>query len=471
MSKNILRVLEALSNQGLHVTRNGPVWSIRSKHGDSVADVLLPDGFPLEGKALHQLAQLANAHHPAGGRVAKCCASPDFHPGDSGVAIGSIAQMEGMVLPGAVGTDINCGMRLHMMDMDESTFIAKKDSFVEKLKGDLLLGTRDLPMTGRSFRALFQDGLLGLLDDFRTHDDRRGFLGDIDLERMERDLDRVFASGTLFGNPSDAPDALLVDGHVRDGGLGTIGGGNHFVEVQVVDEVVDRSLAYAWGVKRGSMAFMIHSGSRLVGKHVGNTWKEKARKAWPPGVQHPEAGMFGLSTKSDPELVESYLTAEATASHYGFLNRMLLAEMVRRRMVEVYGQREAALVYDVPHNITLREGTGYVVRKGACPAPEGQPVIIPGSMGASSFLLVGGGSDLLVQSASHGAGRARARIHMNHVEDLGLDGVTCITLREERKVEEAPAAYKDIEPVIQAQVEVGLVRVVARMRPILTFKG
>jgi tRNA-splicing ligase RtcB len=401
----------------------------------------------------------------------RCCASPDFHPGDAGVAIGSIAALQGMVLPAAVGSDINCGMRLHMIDLDVASFDARRARLIELLKGDLLLGTRDLPLSGAAFRAVFDDGLLGLLDYFATRDDRGGTIASIDLARFERELGRVFAHGTMRGDARYAPEDLVPAGVVRDGGLGTVGGGNHFVEMQVVDEVVDRSLAYAWGVSRGSLACMIHSGSRLVGKHIGNAWRDKARRAWPAGAVHPDDGMFGFSTASLPELVEEYLVAEATAANYGFLNRALLAEIVRHRVAQVFGERETPLVYDLPHNITLREGAGYVVRKGACPAHDGQPVIIPGSMGAASFLCVGTGSQTLLASASHGAGRATARIAMKHVGDLGLDGVTCITLRDERRIEEAPAAYKAIGPVIDAQVSAGVLRVVAKLRPLVTFKA
>jgi tRNA-splicing ligase RtcB (3'-phosphate/5'-hydroxy nucleic acid ligase) len=475
-NKHTLRALRALARAGLDVSRDGHLWCVRmiEAHNDVVADVLLPDDFPLEGKALAQLATLARAHHPSGGRVTRCCASPDFHPGDAGVAIGSIATMEGMVLPAAVGSDINCGMRLHVVDLDVDTFNARRKQFIDVLSGDLLLGTRDVPMTGAAFRAVFRDGLLGLLAHWHAHDDRAGHLVDVDLRTFERDLTRVFSQGTMAGDERHAPEDLLpVDGVVRDGGIGTIGGGNHFVEVQVVEEIVDRSLAYAWGVKRGAIAFMIHSGSRLVGKHIGNTWRDKARRAWPAHTAHPQEDMFSFSATSSPELVEQYLVAEATAANYGFFNRMVLAELVRRRIVDVFGERDAKLVYDLPHNITLRDGDGYVVRKGACPAHDGQPVIIPGSMGAPSFLGVGTGSATLLSSTSHGAGRAKARIAMSHVDEaaLGLSGVTCVTLRDERRIEEAPAAYKPIEPVIDAQVAAGIMRVVAKLRPLLTFKG
>ena len=235
-----------------------------------------------------------------------------------------------------------------------------------------------------------------------------------------------------------------------------------------------------WGVKAGQLAFMIHSGSRGVGKHVGAAWRDKARVAWPKGQPHPEEGLFALSLADHPELVAGYLEAEATAANYGFVNRLLLAELLRLRLRQVFGAGLAApLVYDLPHNITLpAEGPArrWITRKGACPADAGQPVIIPGSMGAPSYLAVGRGAPALLSSASHGAGRARSRFMMsNHTEQderaLGLTGVDCITLREERRVEEAPAAYKPIGPVIECQVAARTIDVVARLRPLMTFKA
>jgi tRNA-splicing ligase RtcB len=261
--------------------------------------------------------------------------------------------------------------------------------------------------------------------------------------------------------------------------MATIGGGNHFVEIQVVEEVRDRALAHAWGVRPGMVAFMIHSGSRGVGKHVGAAWRDKARATWPKGQRHPDEGLFSLSLSDHPELVAGYLEAEATAANYGFVNRLLLAELMRLRLRQIHGPGLAApLVYDLPHNITLPAGAEkrWITRKGACPAEAGQPVIIPGSMGAPSYLLVGRGQPAFLCSASHGAGRARSRFTMsNHTDQdehtLGLTGVDCITLREERRIEEAPAAYKPIGPVIDCQVEAGMIDIVARLRPLMTFKA
>ncbi len=256
---------------------------------------------------------------------------------------------------------------------------------------------------------------------------------------------------------------------------------------------------------------MIHSGSRNVGKYIGGMWRDRACEAWPKTLKYPESRLFPLSVAAKPELVSSYLQAEATAANCGFINRLLLAELLRLRLRQVFGDVEAPLVYDVPHNITLAEGAGWVARKGACPAHSDQPVIVPGSMGAPSYLLVGKGNDRFLRSASDGAGRARSRFDMSRKgvdktdSALGLTDVDCITLREECRIEEAPTAYinsgnsgmigsgdwgkgelltltlsfpsnrkqyyKPIQPVIDVQVKAQIVGAVAKMKRVLTFKA
>ena len=485
--KNLKRLLRALSRQGMEVTYNNSTYSVRLSNNTNapVAEVLLPESFPVEAKALKQLANLANVRHPAGGAVCKCHATPDFHPGDAGIAIGSVVQTENMVIPAATGSDINCGMRLHVADLTVDAFLAKRDRFVELMKGDYFFGTRDVTMTGKAMQALFEYGVPGWLDVML--DAATGSVTKSNLEQLARESDNIFLDGSMHGNWRLAPPELVPDdGLVRDGGLATIGGGNHFVEIQCVDKVLNPALAYAWGIKEGQIAFMIHSGSRHVGKYIGGMWRDKAKSAWEPGVKYPESQIFPLSVNSQPELVAGYLQAEATAANYGFINRLLIAELLRLRLREIYGDMEAPLVYDLPHNITLpatdiedsqSQISQWITRKGACPANQGQPVIIPGSMGAYSYLCVGKGSDRFSNSASHGAGRLRSRFDLSrggasqNEEELGLTGVDCITLREERRIEEAPAAYKPIQSVIDVQVEAGIIDVVARLSPILTFKA
>ncbi|HEY9613502.1 RtcB family protein [Allocoleopsis sp.] len=476
--KNLNRLLHALARQGLNVTYDNHIYSVCLKDAldAPTAEVLLPRDFPVEAKAFKQLANLANIRHPDGGHVCKCCATPDFHPGDAGVAIGSVVETQGMLIPAAVGSDINCGMRLHVADLSLDRFLEKRNDFVERMKGDYFFGTRDVTLTAKTARALFQHGIPGWLDAML--DAPTGSVVKSDFKQLAFEIDRVYFGGSMDGSARWAPEELVPhSGLVRDGGLATIGGGNHFVEIQVVEQVEDRATAYVWGVREGQLAFMVHSGSRNVGKYIGGMWRDRTRRAWPKGLKYPDSYLFPLSVQSNANLVNDYLQAEATAANYAFVNRLLLAELLRLRLREVYGDVEAPLVYDLPHNITLAEGAGWVTRKGACPAHLGQAVIIPGSMGTTSYLLMGKGNPAFLHSASHGAGRVRSRFELSRKgasqteEALGLTGIDCITLREERRIEEAPVAYKPIEPVIEAQVHAEMVSVVARLKPILTFKA
>lgn len=466
------RLFRALARQGLVVTRDGPFVSVRSAEVSDAppAEILLPAELPLEGRAARQLADLAAVHHPDGGRACRACATPDVHPGDSGVAIGSVLETEDLVVPQAVGTDINCGMRLHALDLDVDRFLARKDELVRRLRGDLLLGTRDVGAHADAMRAMFTEGVPGFLEVAARQP--VGSLARMDLAAASTEVDAIFARGSLAGDDAHAPEPLVAgDGVIRDDGLATVGRGNHFVELQVVDEVVDRRRAWQAGLRPGRVVLLIHSGSRTVGKIIGKAAAERARAAWPRGARHPSSGLFPLSWASRPDLCRDYLTAEATAANYAFVNRQLLAELVRMRVREVWGDLDAPLVADIPHNLTFREGDRWVARKGACPAHDGQWVLIPGSMGTPSYVCVGRGADRVLRSASHGAGRAVRRQDTGRLADPGLEGVDCQTLRPERLVQEAPAAYKPIGPVIEAQVAVGAIGVVARTRPLLTFKG
>jgi len=474
-SKNLNRLLRALAREGLDVTYHNHIYTVRfSDSPDEIAaEVLLPDDFPVEAKALRQLAHLANVRHPAGGRVNQCCATPDFHPGEAGVAIGSVVETTGLLIPAAVGSDINCGMRLHVADLSLDRFLTKRDQFVELMKGKYFFGTRDVTMNVKTAQALFQYGIPGWLDAML--ETPMGDIVDSDLNQLAKEIDRVYLSGSLNGAMQWVPEKWVSKtGLIRDGGLATIGGGNHFVEVQVVEKIEDRATAYAWGIKAGQLAFMIHSGSRLVGKHIGTLWLKRAESAWPQACPYPKSRLFPLS---DPDLMNAYLQAEATAANYGFVNRLWLAELLRLRLRTVYGDIEAPLIYDLPHNLTLSEGAGWITRKGACPAHTGQPVIIPGSMGTPSYLLIGKGNPDFLCSASHGAGRLHSRFELNRKgadkseAALGLTGVDCITLRAERRIEEAPAAYKPIQPIIDIQVAADMISVVAHLKPVLTFKA
>lgn len=476
--KNTQRLLRALAKQGLDVTYEDLTYKIRLNHFPDapIAEVLLPPDFPIEGKAFGQLARLTTIAHPGGGKVTRTIATPDFHPGDAGVAIGSVIQTQGIVVPAAVGSDINCGMRLHVVDLGVDDFLAGRDKFVDLVKGDYFLGTRDVTMTAATSRSMFNDGIPGWLEQMAKAP--LGSVAKSDFAQLWREIDQVQFLGSLQGSAKWAPIELVpTEGLVRDGSLGTIGGGNHFVEIQQVVEIQDASLAYQSGVKVGQITIAIHSGSRNVGKYIGGMWRDRAKAAWLKGYPFPGSNLFSLSTTANPDLVAEYLEAEATAANYAFVNRLILAELIRLRLRQVYEDIAAPLVCDMPHNLTFPDGSGWIVRKGACAADAGQLLITPGSMGTPSYLLSGLGNNRYLSSAAHGAGRAISRFNLTRAgasyteSELGLTGVDCITLREERRIEEAPAAYKSIERVVETQVAAGMVAVVAKMQPILTFKA
>lgn len=470
------RIQHKLARSGVAIERlNANSLSISSTNAAGLkVDLLLPDSFAIEDKAILQLMDFAKVAHPHGGEVKCACATPDFHTGNP-IPVGSvIVTSHDMVVPQAIGTDINCGMRLHKLGLNYEQFMAQKAKWTALVRGDLLEGTRNIPTRPMAMTALFDSGL----GDFWTQvqqQDPVGLFAGADFEQLRRELAGLHPSSFARGSADYAPEALQDRSRniLRDPGLGSLGGGNHFVEIQVVTELVDRQACFAQGLSVGQVVMMIHTGSRDVGFYVGRRWMDKAKALWPLGIKHPESKIFALLG----DMADEYLLAMHSAAHYADANRALIAEMVRQRTRQVFGAGiEAPLIVDVPHNIVLREEDGNVHRKGATPAYAGQPLLIPGSMGHDSYLLTGLGNQRWLRSASHGAGRSmsRSEVVFKAKKDkafLGLQGVECITTKEERMIEEAPGAYKEIGQVIQSQVEEGTVSVMARFSPILTFKA
>ncbi len=215
---------------------------------------------------------------------------------------------------------------------------------------------------------------------------------------------------------------------------------------------------------------MIHSGSRDIGFHVGGRWMDRARNEWPKGLRHPKSGLYGLSGP----LAQEYLEAMGVAARYAWANRVVLAELVRKDFAELLGATASRLVVDVPHNVVLREHGMNIHRKGATPAREGDLALIPGSMGDHSYLATGLGHEDWLWSCSHGAGRRIRRQEVRAMRPApGDDNANwqCVTLRDERRIEEAPHAYKPIGAVIDAQEHAGLIRCAVRLKPWVTFKA
>ncbi len=441
------------------------------------------------------------------GSIERVVLTPDFHKG-SGIPVGTVVDARGMVLPRAVGNDVCCGMRLLVTDLHRDDVLAHLPALERRLRALYFEGQRDIPMSPRQRESLLRHGLAGLVD---TASDNRGQGAWLDYdERQQRDdLARAHLGGSLPTRGTFAFDAFIRasgSSSGRDPQIGSIGGGNHFVEVQSVEDLLDGPTAHAWGVRRGQVALMIHTGSVGLGHLVGGHFDDVARSIYPATLPAPPAGFYPLPTTGPlAGHAAAYLDAMNNAANFAFGNRLFLGLIAVRALREAVGRPVASrLVYDAPHNLIWAQGNGqFVHRKGATPAlgidPHGgpfaytgRPVIIPGSMGASSFLLAGEGSDEALCSACHGAGRQIARGQAAHADDesarrdLGrlrivtpidpaspkLRGRTDILARHHQRLkEEAPAAYKPIAPVINSVARAGIARPVARLWPLVTVKG
>ena len=470
MKIKLNKVYPHLLKNGLNIARVSTNVIQITGNGEIPIDILLPENFELEREAVQQLVDFSHFQSPYGEKVKCACATPDFHKGST-IPVGSVVvSSHDLVIPSAIGTDINCGMRLHTLGINLEEFLARKKEFISLLKGDLLEGTRDLPTTNRAMQAMFANGLPAFWMEMQKNP--KGMFAKINYEKVQAELKGLHSSVFTQGNSLYAPENLMNREWMRDPSLGTLGQGNHFMELQVVKEIVDRKKAYELGIKVGDVMGMVHTGSRDVGFYVGSQWMDKAKEIYPKHKKYPNSKTFAL----EGELAHEYLEAMHTAAHYATTNRALISEIVRQRTLQVFGHDNNHLITDVPHNIVIKESIGNVHRKGATPAHEGDLLLIPGSMGHDSYLLSGLGSEKWLQSASHGAGRSISRNQMTFKGKkdkslLGLEGVECITLKEERKIEEAPGAYKEIGPVIQSQVEEGTVAVIAVFSPLVTFKA
>ena len=462
---NFIRLQKALKKQGIAVTFQDGIYQFHNPHAH--ASVLLPATLPLEEKAVRQLLAFAAVHVPGhSGHVCKACATPDFHPGTIAPVGSIVATTPDMVIPAAVGTDINCAVRLVRTGLTLAQLETHKESLTRRLTRALLEDGRNIPVRSVAFAALFDDGPTAWIDLLH----RDGLWKHVDKDRLFAETARAIGLNSFGGKRRYAPEAFTGTREIiRDPCLGTIGSGNHFVEFQIVDAILDRYAAYTAGLVPDEAVFMIHSGSRDVGFYVGQRWMDRARAAWPDGIKHPESGLYGLTG----ELATEYAEAMGVAARYAWANRVVLTEMIRECLHAEFEDDRSALIVDVPHNVILQENGLNIHRKGATPAHEGDLALIPGSIGDYSYVVTGLGNTEWLSSCAHGAGRAIRRQALRAKRQYPGHELPwhCITLREERRIEEAPAAYKRIGPVIEAQETAGMISPVARLRPWMTFKA
>ncbi len=422
------------------------------------------------------------------GIVEASYAMPDVHSG-YGFPIGGVAATDvaagGVVSPGGVGFDISCGVRLLVSDLDETGLAPALPRLMDTLD-------RAIP------RGLGRGGVLELHRDAELTAVLRGGSEDV-VERgygVARDLARCEDGGVV----SEAEPAGVSD-RARERGLhqvGSLGSGNHFLEVQVVDQVLDTDTADAFGLAAGRVCVMIHCGSRGLGHqicsdHVRTMLGTMTRY----GISVPDRQLACAPVESQEG--KAYLGAMAAAANYGRANRQLLTVATREAFRSVLGATPLDLLYDVSHNLAKLEEHGVdghrrllcVHRKGATRAlppghedlpPDlvaaGQPVLVPGSMGTASYVLAGVEAGGAFHSTCHGAGRTMSRhaalraIHGSVLRrQLAEAGIAVRAHSDRGLAEEAPLSYKDVDEVVAVCEQAGLARRVARLRPVGVVKG
>jgi tRNA-splicing ligase RtcB len=423
------------------------------------------------------------------GIVGPSLAMPDIHQG-YGFPIGGVAATDyeyGVVSPGGVGFDINCGVRLASTSLAETDVRPRLKDLVNQVFRDVPCGTGGegrVRLNEKQLNEVLTRGTGWMIDN--------GY-GD------QRDAEFTEETGCL-----DSADVSKVSARAKERGrpqVGTIGSGNHFLEVQYVEQVFDAEAARAMGLEQGRVVVLIHSGSRGLGHQVCTDYVaqmgEAARRY---GISVPDRQLACVPIKS-PE-GQSYLGAMAAAANYAWANRQGILHFLRSAIRTIFGgSTRVDLVYDVCHNIAKRErhqvdgGERDVLvhRKGATRAfpaghrdlPRsyrhiGQPVIIPGSMGTASWVLASADGSMRESfgSVCHGAGRLLSRAAAKkgrnaREEQQKLEEAGVIVRSESRDgiLEEIPEAYKDVDEVIEVVHEAGLAKKVARLRPMGVIKG
>jgi tRNA-splicing ligase RtcB len=412
---------------------------------------------------------------------------PDMHQG-YGFPVGGVAGTvlpDGVISPGGIGFDINCGVRLLASVLDARA-LGPLDELVHELSRAIPVGY------GRGGRIVLDRGELdGVLAGGCTYLVRDRKMG------LSEDLDFTESRGTLAdADPGQVTERAKERGHDQ---LGTLGGGNHFIEVQIVDAIFDESAARALGLFHGQLTVLIHTGSRGLGHQVCTDHVRAMDRALAKHHITLPDRQLACAPFSSREGKE-YFSAMCAAANFAWANRQALTHRVREVFDRVLGTKEDArlsLVYDVAHNIAKLERFGEhtlcIHRKGATrafgPSSDeiparyrgiGQPVLIPGSMGTSSFVMVGEDTskEISLSSSCHGAGRAMSRHAakakvQGHVlrRELEAKGIVVRCPSNAELAEEAPFAYKDVERVVDVVARAGVARKVARLRPLGVLKG
>lgn len=439
-------------------------------------------------EAMEQVANVAMLP----GIVHASLAMPDIHWG-YGFPIGGVCATDvekGVVSPGGIGYDINCGVRLLRTNLFEAEVRSKLEILTQTLFRNVPsgVGSRgEFRVSEKEMTEVLEEGAVWAVQK------RYGW---------DEDLNYIESGGAIEGaDPAKVSETARQRGKDQ---LGTLGSGNHFLEVQVIDQIFDEKMAEALRLKKGQVTVMIHSGSRGLGYQVCDDYLKTMNKSFSKySIQIPDRQLVCVPVHSKEG--QDYLKAMRCAANFAWANRQCIMHETRKAFSEVFGKNSRdlgmSLIYDVAHNIAKFEDHEVngrkmklcVHRKGATRAfpaghadlpkeyqTTGQPVVIPGDMGRNSYLLVGSDGSLkeTFGTTCHGAGRLLSRKgaqgdERSHslLEDLRKKGIIVKARGRQTLAEEAPYAYKDVNDVVEVVHQAGLSRKVCRMRPMGVVKG
>ncbi|TSC75949.1 MAG: tRNA-splicing ligase RtcB [Parcubacteria group bacterium Gr01-1014_30] len=430
----------------------------------------------IEPEAITQVVNVATLP----GIVDYSFAMPDIHTG-YGFVIGGVAAMSaesGVISPGGVGYDIACSVRLLRSYLSAKEISPYIDALATEIQKEVPSGLgrgRQVKLSRTEIDKILEGGASYLVE--------QGYGTKEDIEYCEE-------RGRMEG-----VDPTLVSDHAKQRGrdqVGTLGSGNHFMEIQVVDEIFDKEAAEAFGLLDGQIVLMIHCGSRGLGHQIATDYiKIMIRAMEKYDIKLPDRELTCAPFNS-PE-GQNYFAAMKAGANFSWANRHMITHYIRQAWQKILGEdARLELVYDVSHNTAKLEQGRVVHRKGATRAfppghpelPEkyrevGQPVLIPGSMGTASWVLVGQKEgEQAFFSSCHGAGRAMSRKEATRrvsgqkvINELKSKGILVKCFSSRGIAEEAPLAYKNVDEVVEVVKEAGLSKKVARLLPLAVIKG
>ncbi|MCR4327800.1 MAG: RtcB family protein [Nanoarchaeota archaeon] len=445
--------------------------------------IFISEDLFVDDKALDQVKNVAQLP----GILKYSIGLTDMHVG-YGFPIGGVAAFDikkGIICPGGIGYDINCSVRLLKTNLTKEDILKKQKEVVEGLYRKIPSGVG----RGSPFQINYKE-LDSLLKGGAKYMVEKGY-----------GIKRDYLYSEEEGCMKDAdPSKVSKKAKMRGiGQIGTIGAGNHFLEVQFVEKVFDKKIAKDFGLKVGQVVVMIHCGSRGLGHQVASDYiKLMEEKYGYDGL--PDRELINAPIKS--KLGKDYFEAMSATANFAFANKQLITHWVREELTNLYGNNtKVEVLYDVCHNIAKieeytvdgkkvkvcvhRKGATRSYGKGRKEIPKeyrnsGQPVLIPGSMGTASYVLVGQkkSEEITFGSTVHGAGRVMSRsLAMKNIsgskikKDLEGLGIKVGSGSEKGLAQEAPEVYKDIDEVVKIVDELGISKKVARMKPLVVIKG